>query len=38
LSPEVTSKNDRFESYLWNLSDKTVLISHFEVEVFEPIY
>jgi hypothetical protein len=37
LSPEVTSPNDRFETYLWNLSGKPVLIGHFEVKIFEPI-
>ncbi len=38
LSPEVTGPDDRFETYLWNLSDKNILIGHFEVKIFEPIH
>lgn len=37
LSPEVTTPDDRFETYLWSPTAKTFLVRHFEVKIFEPL-
>ncbi len=37
LSPEVTTLNDKMETYLWYRGSNQVLIDDFKVKVFEPI-
>jgi hypothetical protein len=36
LAPEPTTKNDQFQTYIWNRSANRILIDDFEVRVFEP--
>jgi len=35
LSPEITTKNDRFECYLWNRGQTRVFINNFRIQVFD---
>ncbi len=37
LSPEPTTKRDRFETYLWNISGKSFVVDRFSVQIFEPL-
>jgi hypothetical protein len=37
LSPEPTTPNDRFETYLWAPGGKSFLVDHFQVRIFEPL-
>ncbi len=36
LSPEVSTPDDRFETYVWNRGKKLVLLDDFQITIFEP--